>query len=607
VNVTFVYRYLTLGGVEVVLRSRLATLPDLGIQPTVWFLSDGPGRSLFAQSGPSVRVGGLTELREHVSAGQVDLLSVIDTPEALDTVAAAPHRPRVVLEVHTPYPENRIYLRAPACESADAVFVPSEHQRRIVSREMPGAPEVRVVPNPIGEAFEAPLAGQAPGVNGPVVAWIGRLDWLKNWRSFLRIAARVMRRVPNVEFWVAGSGSPDEEADFERESRRSGVTQRLRWLRGVPHPSMPRLYDGVRAGGGAVISTSRGESFGMAVAEAMARGCAAVAPRLGPFPEFITDGVDGRLYRVGSNAHAAQAVVDILTETEARARLGASARERILRLHGTRRAMESLAHALTEVASLAEGRLLSNAPSCIGRSAPQDRGSSPAHAASEGLVLSDQGTALPELGQGDTGGRKALFARYYASGFWPGPGSSVEYTENIRKAIPELLRRLGAGTILDAPCGDYGWFRLIDRNPEVAYIGGDVVDNLIAANQSSFGDVRTRFMVLDITSDALPKADLWLCRDCLFHFSNADIFSALDNFMRSDIRYLLTTTHPRCTHNTDIPTGSFRLLNLEIPPFSFPEPIERMDDLIEGHPVRQLALWCKAAIARVLGPGPARA
>jgi hypothetical protein len=111
VNVTFVYRYLTLGGVEVVLRSRLHTLPAHSIQPTLWFLSDGPGRSLFARDGQSVRVGGLAELGEHLRAGNVDVLTVIDTPEAFEAVREMPRRPKVVLEVHTPYPENRAYLR----------------------------------------------------------------------------------------------------------------------------------------------------------------------------------------------------------------------------------------------------------------------------------------------------------------------------------------------------------------------------------------------------------------------------------------------------------------------------------------------------------------
>jgi glycosyltransferase involved in cell wall biosynthesis len=601
VNVTFVYRYLTLGGVEVVLRSRLMALPRLGIQPTLWFLSDGPGRSLFAGSGAAVRVGGLAELGEHLRSNQVNLLSVIDTPEALDVVASASHRPRVVIEVHTPYPENRVYLRSPACDIADAIFVPSEYQRQIVLREMPRAQEVRVVHNPIGEPFEAPLADLVATWHGPVVAWVGRLDRLKDWRRFLHIAARIVQRLPNVEFWIIGRGSPDEERDFERHCRRSGVMPRLRWLRGLPHAAMPSLYDGVRASGGVVISTSRGESFGMAVAEAMARGCAVVAPRLGPFPEFIADGVEGRLYRARSDAQAAESVLGLLADSEVRARLGAGARGKILRSHGTGQAIASLARALTSVAGLGQGSGPTVLPLQTDERATAVLGATLPIAQAGSGKLTPNGRELPHDDSRHAGDRKALFASYYASGFWPGPGSTVTYTENIRAGIPGLFRRLGIRTVLDAPCGDFGWFRLVARDPQVTYIGGDIVDELVAANQRMFGDANTRFEVIDITNDKLPKADLWLCRDCFFHLSRADIFLTLENFLRSEVRYILTTTHPECVRNFDIPTGSFRLLNLEILPFNFPEPIERMDDWIEGHPVRQLALWEKKAIASAIG------
>jgi glycosyltransferase involved in cell wall biosynthesis len=100
-----------------------------------------------------------------------------------------------------------------------------------------------------------------------------------------------------------------------------------------------------------VISTSRGESFGMAVAEAMARGCAVVAPRLGPFTEFITDGIEGRLYRPGKVADAADAVSSLLGDDELRSRIGAKARQRILGSHATVLAMRTLAQALQTVQS----------------------------------------------------------------------------------------------------------------------------------------------------------------------------------------------------------------------------------------------------------------
>ncbi len=47
-KVLFVYKYLTLGGCETVLRARLDGLTALGVDARAWFLNDGPGRSIFA-------------------------------------------------------------------------------------------------------------------------------------------------------------------------------------------------------------------------------------------------------------------------------------------------------------------------------------------------------------------------------------------------------------------------------------------------------------------------------------------------------------------------------------------------------------------------------
>ncbi|MEH2359422.1 class I SAM-dependent methyltransferase [Nostoc sp.] len=191
---------------------------------------------------------------------------------------------------------------------------------------------------------------------------------------------------------------------------------------------------------------------------------------------------------------------------------------------------------------------------------------------------------------------KEIFQHHYTSNFWgskesvSGPGSTIEYTQNIQIEIPQLVSDLGIKVILDAPCGDYNWFRMIDWKDPITYIGADIVEPLINRNQLLYGSHNRNFTYLDITHDPLPKADMWLCRDCLFHLSNHDILLVIENFFRSNVRYLLTSTHSNC-ENEDIATGSFRLLNLQKEPFNFGKPIALIEDSIEGYPIRHLALW----------------
>jgi len=195
---------------------------------------------------------------------------------------------------------------------------------------------------------------------------------------------------------------------------------------------------------------------------------------------------------------------------------------------------------------------------------------------------------------GDT---ENIFTHYYEVNQWKDPesvsgvGSTLANTKNIRRELPGLLTKFGVRSFLDAPCGDYNWFRELRNEVELSYIGGDIVKPLVDRNQESFGSDDTRFVQLDIVRDALPSVDLWMCRDCLIHLSFADIRAVLRQLFESEIEYLLTTVHTECDINKDIQTGDFRLLNLERPPFSFPEPILYVDDSGENLPARAMGLW----------------
>jgi len=205
-----------------------------------------------------------------------------------------------------------------------------------------------------------------------------------------------------------------------------------------------------------------------------------------------------------------------------------------------------------------------------------------------------------------------VFNRIYQDNSWnsdesvSGPGSTIEYTKNIREEIPRIIDRAEVKRILDAPCGDYNWFRLVEREEDISYIGGDLVESLVSSNQKKYGNENTRFVHLDIINDELPKADLWLCRDIFQHLSNNDILKVIANFLNSDIGYMLASTYPECKRNTNIPTGvRARPLNLELPPFSFCKPILSISDWIEGYSVRHLALWEKRQLAENLASSKA--
>ncbi|GAB3743953.1 class I SAM-dependent methyltransferase [Amycolatopsis oliviviridis] len=191
-------------------------------------------------------------------------------------------------------------------------------------------------------------------------------------------------------------------------------------------------------------------------------------------------------------------------------------------------------------------------------------------------------------------------SRLWESSSVSGPGSESAQTRELRERLPVLLERFGVRTLLDLPCGDFGWLSEVELDLD-RYIGADIVTELVESNAARFRDDPVReFRGLDLTGDPLPTADLVLCRDCLVHLSFADIERALRNLRRSGSRYLLTTTFTELGTNTDIVTGDWRPLNLCREPFGFPEPLAV---LVEGcteeggaYADKSLGLWEIATI-----------
>ena len=153
-----------------------------------------------------------------------------------------------------------------------------------------------------------------------------------------------------------------------------------------------------------------------------------------------------------------------------------------------------------------------------------------------------------------------------------GPGSCLAQTAEIRQRLPLLVSAFDIKSMLDAPCGDFLWLRDVNLRLE-EYIGADIVPQLVAQNQARHGTPGRRFVMLDITADLLPQVDLIFCRDCLVHFSYAEIDRALRNFKASGSKYLLLTTFTKNRTNFDIANGDWRPLNFQLPPFNFPAPL----------------------------------
>lgn len=202
-----------------------------------------------------------------------------------------------------------------------------------------------------------------------------------------------------------------------------------------------------------------------------------------------------------------------------------------------------------------------------------------------------------------------VFTEIYRTNEWggtesvSGPGSELDQTQIIIQEIPALLRQFKVSTMLDIPCGDFNWMQKVDLG-NIDYTGSDIVEDLIQQNTRKYASHALRFKRLNLMEDELPKVDLVFCRDCLVHFSFADMFRALHNICSSGSKYLLTTTYTDRTVNYDIVTGQWCVRNLEAAPFMLPRPLRIINEgCTEHHGAchdKSLGLWRIGDVRSVL-------
>src|SRR6266436_7171101 len=162
-----------------------------------------------------------------------------------------------------------------------------------------------------------------------LVGTVGELTPLKGQQEFLGAAAQISKPIAGCNFIIAGiDHSPDgrNEAQIERlidELNLRKQVRRVKWL-----DDLAQLYCALDV----FVSASHSESFGLAIVEAMASGTAVVATATEGAREVIADGVNGLLVPIGDSGAMAEAMIDLLGNSERRTRL-ASASQKNVREH----------------------------------------------------------------------------------------------------------------------------------------------------------------------------------------------------------------------------------------------------------------------------------
>jgi len=197
---------------------------------------------------------------------------------------------------------------------------------------------------------------------------------------------------------------------------------------------------------------------------------------------------------------------------------------------------------------------------------------------------------------------ESKFSYIYKNKYWmnsedgslSGSGSSEQASQNLVNELDNFIIENNINSILDIPCGDWKWMSNIDMR-NIKYIGGDIVQDIITANQQKFSNNNIHFKKINLSRDNLVPCDLIIVRDLLVHLKYDDIFKCLQNIKNHNIKYIALTHYPNITKNRNPVWGDrWRPLNMLIDPFNLNEPDYILSDNSNDGSIdedRVMAIW----------------
>jgi len=186
----------------------------------------------------------------------------------------------------------------------------------------------KVIPNSVAAA-EPGLLWNPQSADRNVVLFIGRFDRHKGADILLLAFAQLARKFPALRLWFVGpdigltnpAGDVQKLHEFMSSSSFDHVRSRIKYLGQLNSTAIAKL----RGQAFVTIVSSRYETFGIAVIEAMASGCPLVATAAGGIREIVQDGRNGILVRAEDPGSIAHACSKLLEDPALAAQLGKQA------------------------------------------------------------------------------------------------------------------------------------------------------------------------------------------------------------------------------------------------------------------------------------------
>ncbi len=192
--------------------------------------------------------------------------------------------------------------------------------RMKMNLEAAGISPVEVVHNGVPARSIRP-----PLTEPPTVAFAGRLVAEKGADFLLRGFAPVVTQVPNARLLIAGQGV--EENALRTLATQLGIAENITWLGHLSRGEMEKHFDSAWV---QVVPSLWEEPFGNVTTEAMMRGTAVIACKVGAQPEIVSEGKTGFLVQPHDIGALSSALGKLLGNRELAEQMGQSGHQRAL-------------------------------------------------------------------------------------------------------------------------------------------------------------------------------------------------------------------------------------------------------------------------------------
>jgi glycosyltransferase involved in cell wall biosynthesis len=262
----FICPWCTLGGVERSLLNRALALKEAGSdqQFFVRFLHGGPDLDRFQTAIEALSLSDRMKL-DQGEAESFDRYVIVDCPDGLTLI---PPQADVYVECHTTYPDSKQYLRD-LPPFVRAVISPSDQFSAEIRPLVPAQIPVRTLWNHVPKVKQEALRklGTEPSFT---FFHYGRMDFWKNDAEVIATFAELARNEPRATFILCGDNLGEER--YFRYLSDAGLIGRCRLMPSISFEDVGAFLRQMVEARAVFISSSRGESFGLAAAEAMSHG-----------------------------------------------------------------------------------------------------------------------------------------------------------------------------------------------------------------------------------------------------------------------------------------------------------------------------------------------